>query len=181
MVETYTQGLDASKDTKIGTDLVRGKLKERLHHTLTRCPGGREPATAEPTKVFVKKKHFSIVANASIQLNAYLLVVHGDDEDKVAKREYMCAVELSPLASKGLDQDDYDSSSKDKSSNGPGMDSDSDDSNELNKCSKKTDKPREGKETKGNSKRVKKASDKKGKSKKKLKENGKAIEEDESD
>jgi hypothetical protein len=73
----------------------------------------------ELTKPVVLKKHFEIVANASIQFDKYL-ATHGADEDKGTGREYMGAQNYSPspnLVFKGLSQDDSDSSSEEHCSN----------------------------------------------------------------
>ncbi|KAI0121522.1 hypothetical protein F4776DRAFT_220241 [Hypoxylon sp. NC0597] len=92
--------------------------------------------SGELTTLVVKKKHFSIVANASIQFNKYLFEVHGADEDKVAKREFMPAAGYSSspeLLLKGVHQDSFDSSSEDGTSEGSGTNSNSDDSDRKRK------------------------------------------------
>ncbi|KAI1139707.1 hypothetical protein F5Y05DRAFT_330604 [Hypoxylon sp. FL0543] len=135
---------------------------------------------SELTELVIRKKHFNIVANASMQFNEYLLAVHGADEDKVAKREYTRALEFSPSPGtifKGLDEDSSDSSSED-TSKGSTSHSESDDSDESNEGKKNSSKRKKGKETKSSSKKSKKASEKKAKSEKKLKKKGKAKEDD---
>ncbi|KAI0435671.1 hypothetical protein F4803DRAFT_544743 [Xylaria telfairii] len=44
----------------------------------------------------VKLKYFKSVANAAIQFNEYLKATHGYDEERVAKRDFIRAVEFSP-------------------------------------------------------------------------------------
>jgi hypothetical protein len=132
-------------------------------------------SSSESTNSVITKKHFKIVASASIQFNEYLLATHGMDEDKVAGREYMRAQSYSPspeLVFKGFDQDVSDSSSEEEdSSDGSGADSDSDESDEsYGRKKKKTSKGKKGKESKSSSKKSKKTSDRNEKSEKKPKE-----------
>ncbi|KAK0610354.1 P-loop containing nucleoside triphosphate hydrolase protein, partial [Bombardia bombarda] len=55
--------------------------------------------------VEVKRRHFKIVADASVQFNEYLMATHGADEDKVAGREYVSAMELAaPKVERGREE-----------------------------------------------------------------------------
>lgn len=106
----------------------------------------RSSELAKPVEL---KKHFKIVANASIQFDEYLLAIHGVDEDKGAQREYMRAQNYSPpsdLIFKGFSQKDFDSSSDEEdSSNDSETDIESDDSDESGGGKKKS-LAREGRE-----------------------------------
>jgi hypothetical protein len=126
----------------------------------------------ESVNPVLTKKHFKIIVNASIQFNEYLLATHGADEDKVAKREYMRAVEYSPspgLVFAGFSQEVSDSSSEEEeeeedSSDGSGTDSDLEDSDESDGGKKKKKdkgkKDKKGNKSKSSSKESKKTSDK---------------------
>ncbi|KAI0844815.1 hypothetical protein F5Y00DRAFT_273573 [Daldinia vernicosa] len=140
-----------------------------------------------PTNVAVKVKYFKIVANASVQFNQYLLATHGADEDTVAKREYVRAVNFSPssdIGFKGLDQPDTDSSSEADSDEDSGADSSSESSSESDKPKKKKKKASRGKKeksSKGSTKKGKKSSEKTGKSGKKDKKKEKGNDDDDDD
>ncbi|KAL9118847.1 MAG: hypothetical protein Q9187_004598 [Circinaria calcarea] len=141
-------------------------------------------SSRESMNSVVTKKHFKIVASASVQFNKYLLATHGMDEDKTASRETMRALSFSPSSEvvfKAFDQDDSDSSSEgEDSSDGSGTDTDSDESDESDsRKKKKTSKEKKGKESKSSSKKSKKTSDKNEKSKKKFKEKKKERKEKE--
>ncbi|KAI1083013.1 hypothetical protein F5B20DRAFT_577402 [Whalleya microplaca] len=131
---------------------------------------------SESPDLAVTKKHFNIVANASIQFDEYLLATHGADEDKVAKREYMRAMGYSPspeLVFTGFGRNGSETSSEeedDDDSSSSDSDSDSDDSDESDK-GKKSKKKSKSKASKGSKKSSKKSkSSEKDKSEKKVKD-----------
>lgn len=135
--------------------------------------------TNESTHPVVTSKHFKIVANASIQFNDYLLAAHGEDEDKMARREYIRAqvYKPSPSLQKLSDSSDEEEVSSDELE----TDSDSDDSTEsYGGKKKKKSKAKKGKESKSSSsKKSRKTSDRKEKSERKLKEKKKGNKENE--
>lgn len=120
------------------------------------------------------RKHFKIVANASIQFNDYLKATHGYDEDRLAKRDLIRAIEYSPTGSmvyRGR-EDASDSSSEEGEGSESGdndesdTEGDSDDSSESDAGKKKKkQKEKKGKSTKNADKKNKKTSEGKGKSK----------------
>jgi hypothetical protein len=139
----------------------------------------------ESTTFLVSKKHFKIVANASVQFNEYLLATHGVDEDKAAGRETLRAMSYAPSSRtvyKAYDQDDSDSSTEENedSSEGSADDTDSDDSDETDvRKRKKASKKRKGKGSKTGSKSKNEKPEKKSKEKRKEKKDRKKEEDSE--
>jgi hypothetical protein len=140
---------------------------------------------AESKKFLVSKKHFRIVANASVQFNEYLMATHGADEDRIAKRETMRAVTYSPSSNvvyRADDQDDSDSSMEENedSSDGSGGDTDSDESDESDSRKRKSaSKKGKGKGSKSRSKSKNEKPEKKSKEKRKEKKDKKKDDESE--
>ncbi|KAM3066176.1 hypothetical protein ACMFMF_010492 [Clarireedia jacksonii] len=144
--------------------------------------------TSSESKTFlVTKKHFKIVANASIQFNDYLLETHGMDEDKTAGRETLRAMNYNPssrVTFKAHDRSDTDSSTEEEedSSEGSGDDTDSDESDESDaRRRKKTSKKRKGKGSKTRSKKKNEKSEKKSKEKRKEKREMRSDDDDDDD
>ena len=141
-------------------------------------------------ELLITKRLFAIVANASIQFNEYLLATHGADEEKVAKREYVRAMNWAPSpelafpgfakGAPGISSSSSSSSSPDSSSES-GSESGSDDSDESDKEKKSRKKKKEkAKGSQGSKKGSKKSksSGKSGKSEKKVKEKKEDTESD---
>ncbi|PQE28829.1 aaa family atpase protein [Rutstroemia sp. NJR-2017a BBW] len=139
----------------------------------------------ESKKFLVSKRHFRIVANASVQFNEYLMATHGADEDRIAKRETMRAVTYSPSSNvvyRADDQDDSDSSMEENedSSEGSGDDSDSDESDESDSRKRKSaSKKGKGKGSKSKSKSKNEKPEKRSKEKRKEKKDKKKDDESE--
>ncbi|KAI0556067.1 hypothetical protein F4679DRAFT_520938 [Xylaria curta] len=68
----------------------------------------------------VKLRYFKVVANTTTQFNEYLKATHGYNEERVAKRDFIRAVEFSPKSNSFLteteDSSDQDSDERDNSS-----------------------------------------------------------------
>ncbi|KAI1753757.1 hypothetical protein F4782DRAFT_545533 [Xylaria castorea] len=139
----------------------------------------------------VKLRYFMVVANAATQFNEYLKATHGYDEDRVAKRDFIRAVEFSPKSNPLLtetedssdqdsDEGDSDESDFDQSRNKDDQDhsDDSDSDHEKNKKKKSNSKAKKTSSSKSVTKKIKKVKDnnvesgKKSKDKKKKKEKG---------
>ncbi|KAJ2988903.1 hypothetical protein NUW58_g3738 [Xylaria curta] len=134
----------------------------------------------KPTSPVVKLKHFKVVANAAIQFNEYLKATHGYDEERVAKRDFIRAVEFSPKSSLFSDEtgdsSDQNSSEADTSESDDSQsdtradqgDSDDSDSDQKDKGSKSKAKKESSKKT--TVKKGKKVKDDKSKPEKKPKD-----------
>ncbi|KAF2398233.1 hypothetical protein EJ06DRAFT_480744 [Trichodelitschia bisporula] len=126
-------------------------------------PGRDEDAQVSP---IMDVEHFEIIARASIQFNDYLLLTHGADEDKMAKRDMVRTTE--PVKSKlfefEVSSDEYDSDSSDESEENDSESSSSSDSDASEKKKRKKKKAKaevKDKKSKGKEKTKDKKKDKK--------------------
>ncbi|KAI0451497.1 hypothetical protein F5B21DRAFT_516664 [Xylaria acuta] len=141
----------------------------------------------------VKLRYFMVVANAATQFNEYLKAAHGYDEERVAKRDFIRAVEFSPKSnplltetedSSDQNSDEGDSSESDSEQSRGKEDqdhsSDSDSDHEKNKKKKSKSKSKEESSSKGTTeKKSKKVKDDKAKSERKSKDKKKEKKEKE--
>jgi hypothetical protein len=125
----------------------------------------------------LSRKHFQIVAHASDQFNKYLKATHGFDEDRVAKRDFVRAMEYTPDSSfvyRGRDKDVTDSSSEETEAESDKTeeptsdeDEDSEDTDVVKRRSKKGKKQKKGEDKKSKKGKEKVKFERKGKERKK--------------
>ncbi|KAK0616337.1 hypothetical protein B0T14DRAFT_434119 [Immersiella caudata] len=131
----------------------------------------------------LSRKHFQIVAHASDQFNKYLKATHGFDEDRVAKRDFVRAMEYTPDSSfvyRGRDKDVTDSSSEEtESDSADEPSSDQDNDSEETDATKRKKSKKGKKKQKSDDKKSKKGKGKEKKTKEKKKERSEESEDTE--
>ncbi|RYC63068.1 hypothetical protein CHU98_g3163 [Xylaria longipes] len=157
---------------------ARGKKKKSKNHDKQANP-------------VVKLRYFKVVANAATQFNEYLKATHGYDEERVAKRDFIRAVEFSPKpnllltetedsSDQNSDESDSSESDSDQSRNKENQDHSGDSDSDHEKDKKKKSKSKSKKESsKSATKKSKKTKDDKVKSERKSKDKKKEKKEKE--
>ncbi|KAK0707756.1 hypothetical protein B0H67DRAFT_321770 [Lasiosphaeris hirsuta] len=149
----------------------------------------------EEASPVLKKRHFEIVADASTQFNEYLKDTHGFDEDRVAKRDLVRALNFAPTSKRvyrGYERDISDSSTEDDDDSESDEKDESESEDDSSDDSSDSDRPKKKKSSKGKKskskksankedKKSKKSSDGKSKSEKKGKEKEKEKKRDKKD
>ncbi|KAK3349666.1 hypothetical protein B0T25DRAFT_247604 [Lasiosphaeria hispida] len=117
----------------------------------------------------LKKRHFEIVADASTQFNEYLKDTHGFDEDRVAKRDLVRALNFAPTSKRvyrGYERDISDSSTEDNDDSDSDQKEESETDQDSSDDSSDSDRPKKKKPSKGKKAKSKKSSKEDKKSKK---------------